>query len=905
MCRICGAIALASIAAFLSPGLSVDAFQEHALRGTVVDVTGGVIVGATVLLENAPDGPRAVTTTSRGEFTFPSLRPGAYRIRVTSPGFAQYEQRVEVPGANKPLIVTLQVQITDHVDVSVVTTALSSAGALSSTTLSGAALAALPDDPHNLLRRLQELAGAGGDPSQLVVTVDGFRQSVRLPPKEAIQMIRISANPFAPEFAELARARIDVVTKPGAADWHAELRATFNDSQMNARNALAPRRADEKMRHVSGYLTGPLIYNRWSGVLYAGQWLTDQSHVVAASGIDPATGGMVSLSDTVLTPSKVTSVWFGNDLRLSPGHILNVSTGVTLDDADNRGLESGLDMPQRGYSEEGQLAEVRVSMTSVLRKRMLNEVRGLVSRRKTTSQAVDWSPAVLVLNAFNGGGNQDFLFKENRADAIQIIERLTTTLGRHSLKFGADADTTGHHRLDMTNFNGTFLFGADVERDGSGAPLRNGAGQPIAISPLDNYGRTLAGLPGYGPSQFSISRGDPSVFVRDWWAGWFAQDDWTLHPRLTVSYGVRQEWQTQVTGPDFAGRFGLAWAVDDARRHLVRAGAGRFYGRMESDLMVDVERLGGDRLRQVLIEHPGFFPTVPDNPGDGRSMLPTSYVRAPELQAPETQRVAVAYERQLPKNGFVTIGYDLQAGRYLLRTRNINAPGAGGARPDPARGPVLQYESTGRMRRHEASVGFKFQPTRWISGLANYSYVHGRSDTDGRTTVPADSYDLDAEFGYSAVDRPHHASLGAWMATSFGLSVNPFVVFSSGRPFNITTGYDNNGDGLFADRPALAARGDAAAITTPYGLFDLSPQPGDALVARNAGRDPWQLRVDVNVTQAVRFYDMSLHVSLDVENVFNRANYAGLNGVVTSPTFLAPNMALSPRRALLSCGFSF
>jgi hypothetical protein len=897
------AIAFATILISVSPFVSLFAAQEQGVWGTVTDATGGVIVGASVTLDGPSGSHREVLTTSGGEFSFPSLEPGTYQIQITASGFAKFQQSIEVPESKLPLYVTLQVEISDRVDVSTVSATLGSAGVLSTTTLSGAALAALPDDPHSLLARLQELAGATGNSAQIDVWVDGFRQTVQLPPKAAIQMIRISLNPFAPEFAEPARARIEVITKPGSGTVHGEVRGTFNDAEMNARNPLAAQRADEQTHYLSGYFTGPVIPNRWSFVVYGGSWSIDQSYVVNASGIDPFSGNTVPLSEAVVTPTRVTNMWLGNDLRLSDRHILNLSAALTKDRADNLGLESGLDLPERSYGSDGDVRELRMSMTSVLTSRMFHEVRALVSRRRTTIRADDPRPAILVLDAFNGGGNQSFLFNEARTEGLQFIERLTATAGRHMFKLGVDVDGAEYRRLDMANFGGTFLFGADFERDRGGEPILNENGELIAISPLENYRRTLLGIPGYRPSQFSITRGTPDVLLRQWWSGWFAQDDWTVHPRVTLSYGVRQEWQTQLDGPDVAARGAVAWAVDASRRNIVRAGGGIFYRRVEPELTLDVLRSGGD-LQQVLILQPDFFPNAPADSSEGVSVLPTFYVRAPELRSPRTLRMAVGFERQLPK-GFLTVSYDVQDGDRQLRTLNTNAPDLDGRRPDPARGPVLQYESTGHLRRHELSAGFRWQPTPRVSGFANYSYIHGRSDTDGRSTVPADSRRLDAEFGYALLDLPHQASMGASIGLPWNVMVNSYVNIASGRAFNITTGFDNNGDSLFADRPGVGTAGGASVIETPYGLFNTTPGPNDQIILRNAGREPLQVRVDLNVTKSLPIGTAQLYMSVDVENLFNRANFAGINGVLTSPSFGRPNVALNPRRASVSGGFSF
>ena len=45
---------------------------------------------------------------------------------------------------------------------------------------------------------------------------------------------------------------------------------------------------------------------------------------------------------------------------------------------------------------------------------------------------------------------------------------------------------------------------------------------------------------------------------------------------------------------------------------------------------------------------------------------------------------------------------------------------------------------------------------------------------------------------------------GTMILPKLKLNFNPFVIYSTGRPFNIITGRDTNGDGVFTERPAFA-----------------------------------------------------------------------------------------------------
>src|SRR5262245_1610361 len=62
------------------------------VRGTVQDSSGAVLPGATVTLTNS--GTKAVqsgVTDNRGQYTFASLFPGSYELRVELSGFKTYE----------------------------------------------------------------------------------------------------------------------------------------------------------------------------------------------------------------------------------------------------------------------------------------------------------------------------------------------------------------------------------------------------------------------------------------------------------------------------------------------------------------------------------------------------------------------------------------------------------------------------------------------------------------------------------------------------------------------------------------------------------------------------------------------------------------------------------------------
>src|SRR5205814_5381225 len=113
-------------------------------------------------------------------------------------------------------------------------------------------------------------------------------------------------------------------------------------------------------------------------------------------------------------------------------------------------------------------------------------------------------------------------------------------------------------------------------------------------------------------------------------------------------------------------------------------------------------------------------------------------------------------------------------------------------------------------------------------------------------SVPANSYDLSTEFGWASGDRRHRIRLESWSSLPGGFNLSPYFSVNSGSPFNITTGSDNNGDTLFADRPAFGRRGDPGVIVTRFGVFNPNPRPADQIIPRNFGRGPWRVSSGLN-----------------------------------------------------------
>lgn len=899
--RLCRAARLTfvTIIAALSVCRIADAqpARTATLQGTVTDQAGGSVAGATVTIVDTASLRRQADTDEQGHYRFEQLSPGQYSIEISAPGFLPYTGFAELrPGRSATADAVLRIGISVSLEVRE-PTGLSTDPRknLSALTLTGPGLQSLPEDPRRMLQRLMEMAGSNGRRGDVAVYVDGFREYRRIPPKAAIEMVRINSNPFSAEFSQPSARRIEITTRPGSDSVHGDLAVQARNSRLDARNPLAEGRPLSSYRNIAGYLQGPIKKERMGFLIYGGGWRQDENAFIRATTLD-SLGNPTRFLSTVRTPATSFSFQAKTDIKLF-GQLLNVSFLRTVEDDRSQGLDGGLALAEHGFDRRTTDSTTRLWWTAI-RKSALHDFRVEVSRATASTTPLAGTPAVIVLDAFSAGTSLGAPYRTSTL-GVQIIETLTFLRGNHGIKVGGQLETTSLQTVDRSGYAGAFTFGSDVERDSSGRPLLAADGSAVAISPIESYRRTLLGLPGYAPSQFTITSGDPSVAARQLQIGGFALDDWSPSRRWSLSYGARYEAQTNIGGRLYlAPRAAFSWLLDAKSKNALKFGAGLFYSRVDAGITLDTRRLDGVRRRQTIVAQPDFFTVIPSQLASGGLARSAVYLKDPALRAPRALVAMVSYERQLPRGWFGVVQYTSTSGQQLLRLRNLGSDQIGAA-GQPI-GPVLQFESTGRSQQHELLMGLRGGLSKRATMFANYRLGQIRSDTDGPYTTPARSGELGTEYGYSIDDRRHQIAAGGGVGL-LGVTVEPELSLLSGRPFNITTGRDNNGDSVFTDRPAFAEAGDPGAVVTAFGIFNPNPDAGDRLVPRNHGREPWQWSLDVAVFKALN----RVTVTVDAENIFNTRRLTRLNGVVTSPVFGLANRALNARRFELSVRYAF
>jgi len=883
------------LAAFLC-SFSAAAFAQStgSIRGQLTDATGAAIPGASVTI-TAGATSRAASTGADGSFTVNGLAPGNYTVTASAFGFDPLQKPARV-SAGKVVSLTFPMQLAASKQE--VTVQEQTAGAVgveasqnvSQLTLSQADLDALPDDPDDLQADLEALAGPAAGPDGPQLFIDGFTGG-RMPPKDSIREIRINQNPFSAEFDRVGFGRIEILTKPGSDKYHGMALFADSDAALNSRNPYVTNKPDFFSRQVDANFGGPL--NKRSSFFLDFERRNIQDNAIVNTTLLDDSLNPYSYQQSFLVPNTRTEFGPRIDYQLNDSNTLSLRYYYFRSAEQNAGVggQQFLNLPSQGYSYRNDENSAVLTETAIINSKVVNEVRARYMKAVTKDFANTTGSAVNVLSEFNGGAAQ--IGRTVDAETHWEIQNFTSwTAGSHAFKAGFKVREAQEGLISPQNFGGTYTFsgrlapmlGPDNTPIGNPADCLNqpqGAlapGNCTSINSLEQYRRTLlfqsAGLPastiqllGGMPSQFSIVAGNPNAHLSMTDVGLYFQDDWRVKPNLTVNLGLRYENQTNIHDwSNVAPRVGFAWSPGKKNKMVIRGGWGIFYSRVRDNLLLNALKLNGSNQLQYTIPNPLFFQdTPPPLSVLGAASNPTIQQLSRDIQAPYLMQTAFGVERQLPGNTTVALNYANSHAVHQLLNTNINAPlpgtyiGVPGSAVYPYGVPnnVYAYQSVGMLNQNQLIVNVNSRLNSAFSIFSYYTLNYANSTSDGSSTFPANSYDIAADYGRSAMDIRHRFALGGSIITKFNLRFSPFITARSGIPFNITTGQDVNGDSIFNDRPAFAPNADCSDTNdyacTPYGRFLLHPGPNSQFIPRNYATGPSYFAINLRLSRTWGF----------------------------------------------------
>ena len=874
-----------AIVAILSAGLAF-AQAPGSVGGQVVDSLGAVIGGATVTVVAASGQQKQSISNGRGEFAISGLAPGVYTVKAIAAKFALYENAevAVVSGERNELTVLLTVAgVEETVDVSNATGVSNDAdNNADATVIKGKDLDALPDDPDELAAALQALAGASAGPNGGQIYIDGFTGG-QLPSKDSIREIRINSNPFSAEYDRIGFGRIEILTKPGSDKFRGSANGSFNDESLNSRNPFAANRASTQARNFGGNFSGPIQKGRSSFFIDVNNRNNDNNAIINAQILDPALN-VIGFRQDVRQPTQRMSISPRIDFAINDKNTLVARYNYARTTQSNLGI-SETSLPSRAYESTSREHELRFTETMIINAKTVNETRFEYSDNRREQNGDNSVPTINVASAFiSGGASIGTSFNANKT--WELNNFTNTSFGKnsqHSIKFGGKLRHVSLTDRSENNYAGTFAFPGFFGADACDISSDN------VVSSIEQYRCKISGAVGtrYNPTQFQITTGNPVADVSQYDGALFLTDDWKVVPALLLSFGLRYENQSNIDSKfNFAPRFGFAYSPGaggaKTPKTVFRGGAGIFYDRFNENNILQAERFNGSNQLSLLVSandpdparraaaiallaRPVFTLTGVTNVPTAAQILAalpqSNTIRgiSDALQAPYSMQGVFSVERALTTKFTLATTFVVARSLHQIRTRNINAPicplgdnCAGSARPQPGFGNINEYESSGTLNTQRVNVNLRANISPKYSFFANYSLGFVKGDFDG--AGPAYSYDLSGEYGRALFDTRHSFSLFGNVTLPWGVSLNPIINASSGRPFNITRGIDSNGDGFFTERPTFADlqfRCSELNLTAAY--CDVAGNDPSSIIPRNFGQGPSSFTVSMRVSKTFGF----------------------------------------------------
>ncbi len=512
----------------------------------------------------------------------------------------------------------------------------------------------------------------------------------------------------------------------------------------------------------------------------------------------------------------------------------------------------------------------------------MHETRVGYTWRYRTDTPTSTSPSLEVAGAFTGGGVTTGAMRDHERD-LEFDDDILYSHGKHSLKAGIELLDTSLNNTQPSGFNGTYIFGGGI------APALDGSGTTTTITGLEQYRRTLLGLPGGTPTQYNVTTGTEAVSLNQLQVVLYAQDQWKLRPRLQLALGLRWAMQNNPETVGNAGpRVGLAWSPDRKQKTVFHARTGLFFGVVDPQTGLTARQLNGTIQSELQIDNPVYGSPL----NTGTSTITTVRAPLPGLTQTPSLQSHLGVEHDFPHHWHAQANLYLAHAWDILRSRDINAPLNGspnGPRPLEPNLNLYQFQQSGRLGGNVLFVGLDQHSLKRLQIFAGYVRLDLRGNADSDTTFPQNSYSDQGETSRLSWEATHQ--LIAFTNYVFPHAVNLSFQFNaaSGQPYNITTGFDNNGDGVFNDRPFFSSPSSTTVYNTRFG--SLSPEGPGTTIGRNAGTLPWNVHLDANLSHTfvlphkVDKQVQSLALNLRSTNLLNHTNVLAVGGVLGSPLF--------------------
>jgi hypothetical protein len=544
------------------------------------------------------------------------------------------------------------------------------------------------------------------------------------------------------------------------------------------------------------------------------------------------------------------------DWQLGAKNTLTVRYGF-WSEGEQGDLNTG-SLPSASTHESNTDHTVQMSDAITINDHMVNESRFQFERQNENHYPDSTARTITVMGDFNGGGYAGQTSRDHTT-RLEFQNLTTVSHGAHAIKFGTRLRDYRDANFTSSNYNGSFRFDSYQKY----MEMQNGLAQGLSFDSL---------APKYGPIEASITTGQRSAVANMFDAALFAQDDWKVSQRLTVSGGMRWESQNHISDHnDWAPRASLAYALDGGKgkqaKTVLRAGYGFFYDRLPVNNLLNINHL--NTQNKIVLANPTCTnsaasldqidlnvvdPTNCQSNGNAAG-TPVKYRVAPSFHAPYTGQAGVGLERQLTKGTSLTLTYLHSFGPHQLVTINANQfDSQTGAYPlDPTGGYLYEYYPEAVFKQNQLITSVNARVGKNLSLVGSYTAGWAKSN-GGAGSNASNAYNISQDYGPATFNSRNQIFAMANYSGPWGLRFNPFLIAQSGKPFNIVLPTDSL-NSFYNQRPTWATANTPAAdqVVTPWGVMDANPQAGEKLIPANLGVGPAAVAVNLRVSRGFGF----------------------------------------------------
>ncbi len=935
-----------ALAALFFSVLALPAFGQTVnvtfggVNGRVTDSTGGILPGATVTVTNLDTGlTRSVETDNQGAYTFSLLPPGRYRVEAELSGLGKSSAvTVDVLlGNSTKADLKIAPQVSETVTVTAETPIVDTSRTGQATTITNLQIENLPllgRDFRSLASLTPGIVDAFGgritsNGARGIATdynIDGATSNndffgentggTRAPftfSQAAIREFQVVRSQYDAEYGRGVGAQLNAITKSGTNELAGEAFLFWRDKNWVKDRSLT---LDNGETVVDSYkakdskqpgfaVGGPIVRNK---AFFFGNFDGQRQKLPVISNDIRTSTQFQALSPALQQQflDKVAGLvghpWDGElnydttfnqqtylgkvDFNLSGNHRLSVRDNYT--NFENGNNQSAAYLSNQG-TEHDKFNQLVAQETAVLSNRLLNETLVQFSSDQRPIDPVFRGAEVQISGVTSGtlflGGN-DFLPNNTKERKIQIKDTVQYVTGHHHLKVGTELLFMHIDNLFPRNLNGVFLYNsAQAFVDGTPNSYRQG----------------------YGPG------GGLTTWTQNTYA-FYAGDNFTVGPRLTVDLGLRYDWQTMPTPdtnvytqhPEFiddikedrnnlAPRLGFAYDVTGDGRSVVRGGTGLFYGYMPDILLSNpLTQISGNFSQFTLtcasspVPCPAFPNVLTAAQLDQLSAAGvTSIVTiSPDYGAQQSWRSSAQYQMRLGSGYSAAVSGTYATMTHIQGSRDLNAVPSGTVLGDL---PVYALNTAGRpytdlnvVRElcscEEASYkSLVFETHRLATAGSKYtwdlSYTLAKAvdqDSNERSTSTSFLFDPNnpkLSAGPSDNDVRHRVVGDFTYELPYGFMVSAIVQIRSGAPYNGgisftgvgIPGSPNSLNGLsqqtgnipvFVDSSGAVIDLTQANGFTRQQFADWLAGQGAHIIGRNAYRQPGWHTVDFRVAKS-------------------------------------------------------